>query len=266
MSTDQRIVATTLVDAHVGPSWHTEMVTQLTNGVEVEVLAEQGEWCRVRQSDGYESWVYAAYFTRGTAPKPTHIVAESALSVHGDEGSEITRLPIGTTLAVLGQNGERSRVQLVGNDTPRWVKTPALRPLASLPLAPDAARQQIVADARRLTGVYYLWGGCTAWGIDCSGLSQLCHRLAGYTLLRDARLQFAAGRPVEPPFRPGDLLFFHGETDRSKITHVAISTGGWQIIHSSRFRNGVYEEDLAADTERMREMRSRFAGARTFLD
>ena len=271
-STSRRVVATTLADAHAGPSFHTEMVTQLTNGVEVDVLAEEGEWCRVRQRDGYESWVYAAYLASDAAPPTaTHIVPEPTLLLYPTPDAEpdmpVGRLPIGTNVAVVDQSGDWSYVRPAGNQIPDgWAYTAFLRPLASLPLIGDPARAQIAADARRVMGVYYLWGGCTAWGIDCSGLSQLCHRLAGHTLLRDARMQFTQGRPVDPPLRPGDLLFFHGESDRAKITHVGISTGGWQMIHSSRLRNGVYEEDLDAGDDVPRELRARFAGARSILD
>jgi cell wall-associated NlpC family hydrolase len=85
--------------------------------------------------------------------------------------------------------------------------------------------------------------------------------MAGYTIPRDAKLQFPVGRPVDPPFQPGDLIFFHSETDRARITHVGISTGGWNMIHSSRSRNGVYEENVQANEE----LRKTFAGGRSFL-
>jgi cell wall-associated NlpC family hydrolase len=80
-------------------------------------------------------------------------------------------------------------------------------------------------------------------------------------------MQFAAGKPVDgPPFRAGDLLFFGGESGASdvrKITHVGVSTGeGWNMIHSSRFHNGVYEDDV----QQRDHLRSTFAGARRFID
>src|SRR5436190_11742729 len=109
-----------------------------------------------------------------------------------------------------------------------WVPADRLRPFSLLPLPPAKARLQMIEDARRFTGVYYLWGGNSAFGIDCSGLMYLVHRLSGYAIPRDARLQFPVGTPVEPPFTPGDLLFFHADSDPSRIGHVGMSTGGWR--------------------------------------
>jgi cell wall-associated NlpC family hydrolase len=137
-----------------------------------------------------------------------------------------------------------------------------LRWLTALPAGESAQRVQIVADAMRFVGVPYRWGGCTAFGIDCSGFARLLHDLSGLSLPRDADMQFGAGRPVEPPYQPGDLLFF-GEPRRAEspwITHVAVSLGGWRIIHSSRARNGVYEDDV----QTVAHLRESFVAARTF--
>ncbi len=57
-------------------------------------------------------------------------------------------------------------------------------------------------------------------------------------------MQRSAGRKVEPPFQPGDLVFFSDEPETRAITHVGVSMGGWVILHSSRSRNGVYIDDM----------------------
>jgi cell wall-associated NlpC family hydrolase len=272
-------VATNVTGLHAEPSFQSEMASQLLNGWSVERLLEQERWVYVRQPDGYLGWAYHPYLTQMPAPEPTHIVCE-AVSLLRD-APDATRPPVGRVLggtavhaadavdaapAPLG--GPWVRLALAGN-LQGWVPVAALRPLDALPDTAAARRRQMVQDAARFVGVPYLWGGCTAFGIDCSGLVQLLHRLAGLTLPRDADIQYAAGQPVvgaalaraEPPYQPGDLLFFGGESDRRSITHVGMSLGGWRMVHSSRARNGVYTDDVQA----VEHLRERFVGARTFL-
>jgi gamma-D-glutamyl-L-lysine dipeptidyl-peptidase len=256
------IVATNLTDLHREPSFLSEMLTQVFNGAALEILESDKEWRRVRMPDGYEGWAYAPYLSESAAPAPTHLVCAAAAIFYSDHQQNIRvgSLPIGTELCVAEERNERARVQLAGGMlSGGWIDAGDLRPLSRL--SPDAARAQMLEDARRLIGVYYLWGGNTAFGLDCSGLTFLLHRLLGISIPRDAHPQFAAGKPVGAPYRLGDLLFFHGQNDETRITHVGMSIGDWRIIHSSRLRNGVYEEDVQASDD----LGTRFAGARSFL-
>lgn len=258
-------VATNLTDFHKEESFLSELLTQVTNGTKLTVLEEREKWCRVRQEDGYEGWAYTAYLTE-TPPAPaTHLLGITCtLYAEPNElADSLSSLLIGTSVSVVEKEEDGwSRVQPAGKMIPvGWVDSNFLYALDTLPLEGDDAREQIVSIVELLKGTYYLWGGCTDWGTDCSGLAQLAHRLAGYSIPRDARLQYPVGRVVEPPFEEGDLLFFHGEADKAKITHVGISTGGWNMLHSSRSRNGVYEEDVQANEN----LRKTFAGARSFL-
>lgn len=91
----------------------------------------------------------------------------------------------------------------------------------------------LVENAKKLLNAPYLWGGRTAFGIDCSGLVQVCARMAGLILPRDASQQVECGELVYflQETRPGDLAFF-GDED-GHITHVGIIMGDEQIIHAS---------------------------------
>jgi SH3-like domain-containing protein len=261
-------VATNLTDLHVEPSFLSELLTQVLHGAELEVLEEKDRWCLVRRGDGYLGWAYKPYLSPATsdqAAKPSHLICVPCAEVFAEPSlSNVprTRLLAGTSVHVSEMSGQWSRLALAGDMLPGgWTATAGLRPLAPLPAPEKLARPQMVHDARRFVGVYYLWGGNTAFGLDCSALAQLAHTLSGYAIPRDADLQFQAARKVEPPFQAGDLLFFSAPGSVRKITHVGISVGGWTIIHSSRGRNGVYVEDVQASET----MRQQFAGAGTFL-
>jgi gamma-D-glutamyl-L-lysine dipeptidyl-peptidase len=265
-----RYVATNLTDVHKEPSFLSELLTQVTNGVELEVLKQNGEkWSYVRQKDGYEGWAYAPFLSDTPAPEPTHIVAAPLVGLCAEQDAKtmITRLLAGTRLHVLEEQTRWKRIEIVGGAIRQgWLFSPEilpdrLRSLTQLPLNSSEARRQVIADARKFRGVYYLWGGGSAWGIDCSALAQLTHRLSGYEIPRDCVLQFPVGREIQPPFQAGDLLYFWNEA-RTKVGHVGISLGeGWKIIHSSRKNNGVYEEDV----EQNANLKASYAGARSFL-
>jgi cell wall-associated NlpC family hydrolase len=97
-----------------------------------------------------------------------------------------------------------------------------------------------VAVAETLIRTPYLWGGSSAFGIDCSGLVQLSMRMTGRDVLRDSDMQ--AGHLGEPldlasdQLRRGDLVFWKG--------HVAIMTNKHTIIHASGYTMDVALEPL----------------------
>lgn len=84
--------------------------------------------------------------------------------------------------------------------------------------------QAIVNAAYSQLGVPYVWGGTTPGvGLDCSGLTQYCHRVAGISIGRTSEVQGGGGKAVSNP-QPGDLVCYG--------SHIGIYIGGGQMIHA----------------------------------
>ena len=88
----------------------------------------------------------------------------------------------------------------------------------------QTAAAAIVNAAYSQLGVPYVWGGSRPGkGLDCSGLTQYCHRVAGISIPRYSGDQSAQGRSVSNP-QPGDIFCQPG--------HVGIYIGGGKVIHA----------------------------------
>ena len=93
--------------------------------------------------------------------------------------------------------------------------------------------ESMIEFAKSLLNAPYLWGGRSVLGIDCSGFTQLCYRLAGIKIQRDAWQQANEGLLVEDfeKSQQGDLCFFT-QSDNETISHTGIYLGKGNIIHA----------------------------------
>jgi len=103
----------------------------------------------------------------------------------------------------------------------------------------------ILKDLKKFLGTPYLWGGKSAFGIDCSGLVQLVYNFHGYDLPRDSRDQAEFGRRVaRKNILPGDLIFSPG--------HVCIHLGHETILHANAQNGLVNIESLDKQSSQYR--------------
>jgi cell wall-associated NlpC family hydrolase len=94
-------------------------------------------------------------------------------------------------------------------------------------------RARVLAEAAKLRGIPYVYGGTTTRGFDCSGYTGYVYKKAGKTLPRTSRQQYSATKHISrAAAKPGDLVFF--KSGGGSVYHVGIYAGGNMLWHSSR--------------------------------
>ena len=214
-------------------------MSQLVLGETGRIAERAGEWRRISvELDGYHGWVHAGY------------CVEAEDDVVGRWREEAGGWSLGATVRIDGRRVAlplRARVAMA----PTGVRLPD-DTTGELLEGEVAPAREVVYSARaqpverwalgHFEGAPYQWGGVTPWGVDCSGLVQTAFAARGMTLPHDAALQVECGAVVDPGgHRPGDLLFFRGESG-DRITHVAFAAVGDTIIHSTVACGGVLME------------------------
>lgn len=227
-------------EAREGAEQNTQMLFgELAEIVESPKSKVKSRWRYVRlESDGQEGWVDAKmlapmtdeeYSAYQIAYAHSAMVAfPMALAMSENNGQTIP-LTAGTRLA----NYKDGQFEVLGV---RFRIDPSM--VITAPL--EMNEQNLLRAVRFFLNIPYLWGGKNAFGMDCSGFTQVVLSLFGKQLLRNASQQATQGKPVSlAEAKAGDLAFFDhvglndGAAAPEKITHVGIVIDPTRIIHCS---------------------------------
>lgn len=230
---DWAAVAVPLTDLRNAPGGARER--QLLLGERFLVLDTVDGWSFGRADrDGYVGHVAAgdlradAGATHVVAARSTHLYSEADI-----KSRETSTLSFGSRLAIAHEH--RSFFETTGG---AFVPKPHLRPL-------DQPFRDPVTVAQLFFGTPYLWGGNSAFGIDCSGLVQAALLACRIPCPGDSDLQQGLGHalPDGSALHRGDLVFWRG--------HVAMAVDGETLIHANAHHMAVAYEPVAAAIARI---------------
>lgn len=202
-------------------------------------------WAQL-QTDNYVGYVPMNALSQTLTP-PTHIISAPRTFLYpgADMKFPTTKsLSMGSLLTVIGDAETRGTRYLKLTSGEYIIATHAR-------VINDHAADPVTVALRFLEAPY-LWGGRSAFGIDCSGLIQLSHAMCGNTLPRDSdMLASSAGRQIgegatHEPLQRGDLVFWKG--------HVAFMEDEHTLLHASGHAMAVVRESFQEAIERIRAL------------
>ena len=215
--------------------------TEALLGERLHVTSVSGSWAHVvvpdqpspKDTRGYPGWVPLRQLS-ATAPPASGRVATVVrrttwLRTDAPTPSKVSEISFGTVLPVLAQHTGYVVVRTpFGGD--RRVRADAVAVHVRGTPALPPTRSNLVSTAQSFTGLPYLWGGLSGFGLDCSGLTWLDYRSHGHRIPRDALPQSRHGAFVgRAALRKGDLIFY---ATNGLVHHVTMYAGSGRMVEA----------------------------------
>lgn len=236
-----------------------EMMTQMILGTPVQVLKKQAGYYLVRTPDGYISWTDGAAvslmnkqgFENWKISKRIIYTEDfgHAFSKPSEVSDRVSDLVKGNILVLNGEEKGFYKVifpdQRIG-----YIKKNEVKMFSEWEKRANPNADAILATAKTLIGVPYLWGGTSIKGVDCSGFTKTSYFLNGIIIPRDASQQALIGKEIDvlendsisvakclKNLLPGDLMFFSAAKRKGvnggRVTHTAIYMGNGAFIQAA---------------------------------
>jgi gamma-D-glutamyl-L-lysine dipeptidyl-peptidase len=209
--------------------YQSAVVSQAVLWEELKITRQESQFSQVICEDGYEGWISNQQISVSSITYETEMISSNHVYILNEpveNAAVIREAGAGCNVPVMKKDKDWFQIVLPDGEN-GWVTKTAFAAIKGDP------RENLLKLAPRFTGIPYFWGGKTAKALDCSGYSQLLHKLVGIKIRRDSPMQCEDAGFISKNFldgNPGDLLFFAENGDR--ITHVAIKLNEKEVIHA----------------------------------
>ncbi|MGE8014580.1 SH3 domain-containing protein [Bacillus mycoides] len=260
------VVNATSLRIRTGPAAYHSVIGGVLNGTTLNVVGSENGWFKVNYQGktGYVSSEFVKFVKGGTAtpeqPKQPdqgaigdYYINASALNVRSGEGTNyriIGALPQGQKVQVISENSGWSKINYNGQTgyigTRFLSKTPVGGAVDNKPNDNQNNNQNnnnnnntnnsgdsssLLAYAKSMQGVPYVWGGTSANGVDCSGYIYHVFKKFGHNISRQSVAGYWSSLPQTSSPQPGDLIYFK-DTYKAGPSHMGIYLGGGSFIQS----------------------------------
>ncbi|MBC6973888.1 SH3 domain-containing protein [Bacillus sp. Xin] len=253
------VVNATSLRVRTGPATYHGVLGGVLNGQTLNVVGVENGWYKINHhgKTGYVSSEFVKFVKGGTTtpekpeqPQTTageYYINVSALNVRSGEGtnySVIGALPQGQKVQVISEHYGWSKINYNGRTG--YVGT---RFLSKTPVGgavdnnnnnnnnnnntgnTSGDTSSILAYAKSMAGVPYVWGGTSANGVDCSGYIFHVFNKFGHNISRQSVAGYWSSLSKTSNPQPGDLIYFQN-TYKPGPSHMGIYLGGGSFIQA----------------------------------
>ncbi|PGE36171.1 peptidase M24 [Bacillus toyonensis] len=265
------VVNATSLRVRTGPAAYHSVIGGVLNGTTLNVVGSEGSWFKVNYQGktGFVSSEFVKFVKGGTATpeqpkqpeKPNqgaigdYYINASALNVRSGEGTNyriIGALSQGQKVQVISENSGWSKINYNGQNGYIGTRFLSKTPVGGAVDKPNNNNNQnnnnqnnnnnntgnnsgdtssLLAYAKSMQGVPYVWGGTSANGVDCSGYIYHVFKKFGHNISRQSVAGYWSSLPKTSSPQPGDLIYFQN-TYKAGPSHMGIYLGGGSFIQS----------------------------------
>jgi hypothetical protein len=232
-----------------------EQVTQVLLGEKILVCERRNGWLRIKAPEQqinvkgkwYDSvgWIKESQATPVKEFPRYNLVTREALSPlfikdKHNQKKLFSNISCGTQL--LGTRYEKSYWHVkLPNGKIGYIKDKNVYDIASWQKRKNSLlRKSLLHVAHQFLDAPYFWGGRSSFNkktkqltsSDCSGLTNLCHRVHGIEIPKNSISQYIKSKKIKNHPRPGDLLFLSRKNNIDNIYHVMIYAGKDKLIEA----------------------------------